>query len=491
MAYVNFKTGTLEEITTANKPENLLSFSTDIPSIFKGNKNITCRVIDASLYNNVLGIRKINADGIYDSEYINMNFAHPYTAGEGITIDSTNNIISLNPEFTIFEIVSALPTENIQKSKIYLVPSDSSTAQNAYVEYHYLGSGVWEILGERKSDILNSLVVSSITDYTSDAVVYDISIGDSYNTAFSKLQSKLKKDYIQTETDPVYSASAAAGITSADISTWNSYANVKADWNASTGDAEILNKPDISSIHLLYYDDTTGVLATSGYSITFQEDLSDFDVIKCYFRASLHNASDSNAIPAGSLYINLGAESVLTSGEFTGSTTIPYLNNTNRYAAYVCMINANKTQFKVVSQQSLYGTAATNISNDSHGIYCYKIEGFKKGGMSSDSGDSGEPVVFVETDPTVPNYVKAITQQDISTWNLQSDWNESDSTSKSYILNKPVLPQGLPAVTSADNGKVLQVIDGSWGLITPLTLYSGTGTPNNSQGNNGDLYAQI
>lgn len=49
----------------------------------------------------------------------------------------------------------------------------------------------------------------------------------------------------------------------------------------------------------------------------------------------------------------------------------------------------------------------------------------------------------------------------------------------------------LPNVTSSDNGKVLQVVNGEWTLVSPSTIYSGTGTPSNSQGNNGDLYMQI
>jgi hypothetical protein len=49
----------------------------------------------------------------------------------------------------------------------------------------------------------------------------------------------------------------------------------------------------------------------------------------------------------------------------------------------------------------------------------------------------------------------------------------------------------VPAVTDQDNGKVLQVVNGVWTLVSPVTLYSGTGTPSNSQGNNGDLYMQI
>ena len=49
---------------------------------------------------------------------------------------------------------------------------------------------------------------------------------------------------------------------------------------------------------------------------------------------------------------------------------------------------------------------------------------------------------------------------------------------------------GLPTVTSADNGKVLMVVNGAWQLVSPVTLYSGSGTPANAQGNNGDLYVQ-
>lgn len=66
-----------------------------------------------------------------------------------------------------------------------------------------------------------------------------------------------------TETDPIFTASASAGITSTDISNWNNKsdfsgnyndltnkptipaAQVNADWNANSGVAQILNKPTI------------------------------------------------------------------------------------------------------------------------------------------------------------------------------------------------------------------------------------------------------
>ena len=48
----------------------------------------------------------------------------------------------------------------------------------------------------------------------------------------------------------------------------------------------------------------------------------------------------------------------------------------------------------------------------------------------------------------------------------------------------------LPSVTSSDNGKILMVVNGAWSLVTPTAIYSGSSTPSNSSGNNGDLYLQ-
>ena len=51
---------------------------------------------------------------------------------------------------------------------------------------------------------------------------------------------------IQTEEDPVFKASPAAKITDSNITNWNkAEANVQSDWNATSGDAYIKNKPTI------------------------------------------------------------------------------------------------------------------------------------------------------------------------------------------------------------------------------------------------------
>ena len=148
----------------------------------------------------------------------------------------------------------------------------------------------------------------------------------------------------------------------------------------------------------------------------------------------------------------------------------------------------------------------------------------------TDLNSAGYITSFTETDPTVPSHVKSITQQNINDWNnkLSSETQLSKGTTTGSgnavtdisvsnhqitltkgstfltshqdiktINNQTITGTGnvtineLPTVSSSDNGKVLQVVNGQWQLVTPLNLYSGTGVPNNSQGNNGDLYMQI
>ena len=121
-----------------------------------------------------------------------------------------------------------------------------------------------------------------------------------------------------------------------------------------------------------------------------------------------------------------------------------------------------------------------------------------------------------EDDSTSYSYI--LNKPDLSnfiTQETKSNWNETNTSSAAYIQNKPDLSNfitqhqsiktinnqtitgegnvnisGLPSVTTSDNGKILIVVNGEWQLITPSTVYNGTELPNNSSGNNGDLYVQ-
>lgn len=126
------------------------------------------------------------------------------------------------------------------------------------------------------------------------------------------------------------------------------------------------------------------------------------------------------------------------------------------------MNNINDYESKVVFLGSSYQIATKN-----------KIYGNKQGDWNTTDPDdpsyiNNKPtVVSEETDPTVPSYVKAITASNISFWdnkqdaildintirenaeagankvsNVQGDWNETDPSKPSYIVNKPTIGSG-------------------------------------------------
>lgn len=55
------------------------------------------------------------------------------------------------------------------------------------------------------------------------------------------------------------------------------------------------------------------------------------------------------------------------------------------------------------------------------------------------------------------------------------------------------LPTGLPSVSASDNGKVMQVVNGSWSAASVVipTYYTGSSNPSSSLGSDGDIYLKI
>ena len=85
-----------------------------------------------------------------DIETLKLTKQDKLIAGSGI--DITDNVISCVLDLTLYKIVSELPTEDIDTTKIYLVVDSENTHGNLYKEYIYV-DGEWELLGEYKADI--------------------------------------------------------------------------------------------------------------------------------------------------------------------------------------------------------------------------------------------------------------------------------------------------------------------------------------------------
>lgn len=64
-----------------------------------------------------------------------------------------------------FQVVTELPTTDIQTNIIYLVPSTTSSGQNIYDEYIYINS-TWEKIGSTSVDLSNYLAKDNTTAYT-------------------------------------------------------------------------------------------------------------------------------------------------------------------------------------------------------------------------------------------------------------------------------------------------------------------------------------
>lgn len=85
-----------------------------------------------------------------DIETLKLTKQDKLIAGSGI--DITDNVVSCVLDLTLYKIVSELPAEDIDTTKIYLVVDSEGTHGNLYKEYIYV-DGEWELLGEYKADI--------------------------------------------------------------------------------------------------------------------------------------------------------------------------------------------------------------------------------------------------------------------------------------------------------------------------------------------------
>lgn len=142
------------------------------------------------------------------------------------------------------------------------------------LSYSIDGGETWIEIGQVSIPVIDNLS-STATDQALSA--NQGRILDGKITGLSNRVSAIEGNYISTETDPVFTASPAAGISASDITNWNSKTSnvgtvtsvkmnnttknpdgngvvdlgtvitseTQPDWNASSGAAAILNKPTI------------------------------------------------------------------------------------------------------------------------------------------------------------------------------------------------------------------------------------------------------
>ena len=105
-------------------------------------------------------------------------------AGKGITITGTT--ISVNLDFTLYKVVSELPTTNIETNKIYLKAGAVTGKENKYTEYIYVNDA-WEILGEFTTSVDLTNYVTNDSFNTLSSTVDNM--GDNLNTLNNSMDS--------------------------------------------------------------------------------------------------------------------------------------------------------------------------------------------------------------------------------------------------------------------------------------------------------------
>ena len=165
-----------------------------------------------------------------------------------------------------------------------------------------------------------------------------------------------------TETDPVFTASAAHGITSSDITSWNNkVSNVQADWNATSGLAVILNKP-------------TNLVTTTSLATTLQGYVTALGTNDPYITWT-RNGVANNILPPSAYSLYLQTETSIasiTSNKITytkvsklNAGSLPVSDN-NNVLLNVARTNGSTygSQLAFSSTQYLYFRAFGNASAD-------------------------------------------------------------------------------------------------------------------------------
>lgn len=199
------------------------------------------------------------------------------------------------------------------------------------------------------------------------------------------------KNAVITETDPIFGASAAAGITSSDINSWNSKGNAKIFYGTCNSDADYITKAvvcsDFTSANL-----TKGALVFVTFDYTNTVDTEDVKL---------------NVNNTGAIYIREPR------GE---SNSISYLRSKS-------ILQANCTYLFTYD-----GTYWVLLTGDSDKDTAYSVIG------ESEAQAGTSNILRAVSASSLKRDIEYRMAQN------QADWNEAITTSPSYIKNKPTIP---------------------------------------------------
>lgn len=197
----------------------------------------------------------------------------------------------------------------------------------------------------------------------------------------------------------------------------------------------------------------------------------------------MKNGSTSGVVTTPSIYFQVGTAndqrsdwkiSARSSNAGTFSDYISIDKVKDGSTSNIVKINEYYTETNYILINKLYDSTSLPISLETDSGYTEDNETY--GALYLSSGNNY-------------NLTNSVVIDGIKTPNNSSTRYDYTAANRKYVDD--AVSNVLPAVTASDNGKVLMVVNGAWSMVTPVSIYSGSEAPNNSQGINGDIYLQV
>jgi len=300
---------------------------------------------------------------------------------------------------------------------------------------------------------LESVVVNGSYNNTTKKVVLTLQNGSTIDFSVADLVSGLQSEITSTNklsADLIADGTTNKTVTATEKSTWNGKQDALSNANVLSG---------ITSTKVSNWDSA----ATNSHT---HSNKSVLDGIKATDITNWNSKTD-----------NVGT---VTGVKMNGTTKNP----TSGVVDLGTVITSETALSKGSTSGS--GNAVTEITVSGHQITLTKGKTFLESETQLSKGTttgSGNAV----TDITVNGHQITLTKE--STFLTQ---HQSIKTLNGTALTGTgdITLTGVPAFSASDNGKILGVVNGQLAWITPTTIYTGSGTPSSSQGNNGDIYLQ-
>lgn len=299
--------------------------------------------------------------------------------------------------------------------------------------------------------------------------------------------------FISQETDPVFNASAAKGITSTDISNWNSKQDAEAGKGLSSNDYTTAEKNKLAGIEAGAEANVIENITVNGSPVTVDNKTVALTIItktvndlaNYYTKDETYTKAEVNSLIAGfgfEYVQTLPTENIKTNVIYLVPKAVPQTQDIKDEYIYITgtgweLIGSTSMDLSnYVTTTQLNQTLQSYLQTESdpvftaspaHGITSNDITNWNnKSDFSGSYNDlTDKPSIpaaqiqsdWNQSDSTAKDYIK--NKPTIPTAQVQANWNESDTTSKAYIQNKPTIPAAQVNADWNANSGVAQILN--------------------------------